>query len=192
MIEPGRLIEFPDEVTEVLATPVTTGDRYRVIGTTPPGGGTGLRGLGPHLHPGLVEVFHCVSGTMTVRVGKKLVEVSPGDVVEVPAGTVHGFVNTGDVPLVVEVDLVFTPPGPRREADLILFAVMLDGLIREGHVSKTTRLPPISQQALLLRKRFPEAMDQPGIGRLVMASLAALGLLRRFPTEFPEYERRAI
>jgi hypothetical protein len=125
---------------------------------------------------------------MTVRVGKKLVEASPGDVVEVPAGTVHGFVSTGRAPLVAEVDLVFTPPGPRPQADLILFAVILDGLIRDGQVSKSTGLPPLSQQALLLRRRFPEAMDQPGIGRPVMGLLAALGRLRHYPIEYPQYE----
>jgi hypothetical protein len=125
---------------------------------------------------------------MTVRVGKQLVEAFPGDVVEVPAGAVHGFVNTGKVPLVAEVDLVFTPPGPRPQADLIVFAVILDGLIRDGQVSKRSGLPPLSQQALLLRRRFPEAMHQPGIGKLAIGPLAALGRLRRYPTEYPEYE----
>jgi len=188
-VQPGHRIEFPNESSEVLATRETTGDRYRVIGTTPPGGGPGIKGTGPHLHPGLIEIFRCVSGTMTVRVGNKLVEASPGDVVEVPAGTVHGFVNSGKVPLVAEVDLVFTPPGPRTQADLILFAVILDRLIRDGQVSKRTGLPPISQQALLLRRRFPEAMEQSGIGKLAMRPLAALGRPRRYPTEYPECER---
>jgi mannose-6-phosphate isomerase-like protein (cupin superfamily) len=189
VIQPGRRIEFPNESSEVLATPETTGDRYRIIGTTPPGGGPGIKGTGLHSHRGLVEVFRCLSGTMTVRVGKDLVEASPDEVVEVPAGIVHGFVNTGAVPLVAEVDLIFTEPGTRPQADLILFAIILDGLIRDGKVNKRTGLPPLSQQALLLRRRFPEAMDQPGIGKLIMASLAALGRLRRFPVDYPEYER---
>jgi mannose-6-phosphate isomerase-like protein (cupin superfamily) len=188
VIKPGRRIEFPNESSEVVATPETTGDRYRIIGTTPPGGGPGIKGTGPHLHPGLIEIFRCVAGTMTVRVGKQLVEAFPGDVVEVPAGTVHGFVNTGEVPLVAEVDLVFTPPGPRPQADLIVFAIILDGLIRDGQVSKRSGLPPLSQQALLLRRRFPEAMHQPGIGNLAIGPLAALGRLLRYPTEYPEYE----
>jgi mannose-6-phosphate isomerase-like protein (cupin superfamily) len=189
VLQSGRTIQFPNESTVVVATPETTGDRYRVIGTTPPEGGPGIKGTGPDLHPGLIEVFRCVSGTMTVRVGKDLFEASPGDVVEVPAGTVHGFVNTDKVPVVAEVDLIFTPPGSRPQADLILFAI-LDGLIRSGQVSKRTGLPPISQQALLLRCRFSEAMDQPGIAKLAMRPLAALGRLGRYPTEYPEYESR--
>jgi len=125
---------------------------------------------------------------MTVRVGKKLVEASPGYVVKVPAGTVHGLLNTGKVPLITEVDLIFTPPDPRPQSDLILFAVILDGLIRDGQVSKRSGLAPLSQQTLLFQRRFPEAMDQPGIGKLAMRPLAALGRLRRYPTEYHEYE----
>jgi mannose-6-phosphate isomerase-like protein (cupin superfamily) len=190
MIEPGRIIEFPDEMSEVLATPATTGDRYRVILSTPPGGGVGIKGFGPHTHPGLVEVFRCVSGSMRMRIGREISEVTPGEVVEVPAGTVHGFINTATQPLIAEVDLIFTPPGPRPGADLIHFAVILDGLIRDGHVNKRSGYPPVPQQALLLRKRFPEAMSQPGIGGPLMTLLAALGRVRRLPTDFPEYEGR--
>ena len=43
------------ETTEVLATPEETGDRYRVRVTAPPGGGPGIKGFGPHTHPGLVR-----------------------------------------------------------------------------------------------------------------------------------------
>ncbi len=110
---------------------------------------------------------------MRVRVGLALVDLSPGGDVETPPNTVHGFVNTGDEPLVAEVDPVY-------------FAVMLDGLIRDGQVSQTTGLPPLSLQALLLQKRFPEAMAQPGLGGLPMKPLAVLGQIRRFPTHFPD------
>ena len=181
------MIEFPDEVSEVLATPESTGDRYTVVGTTPVGGGVGIRGFGPHVHPGLVEIFRCVSGTMTIRVGDDLIELSPGDSAEVPPGVVHGFLNTGGGPLVAEVDLVFTPPGPRQSADLIEFAVMLEGLMRDGRVVKRSGMPSITQQALLLRKKFPEAMDQPGIGKPLLRVLAAVGHLRGMPTDFPQY-----
>jgi mannose-6-phosphate isomerase-like protein (cupin superfamily) len=60
---------------------------------------------------------------MTVRVGNELVDLSPGGVVEVPAGTVHGFINTGIEPLVAEVDLVFTSPGhdPKPSSSTALF-----------------------------------------------------------------------
>jgi mannose-6-phosphate isomerase-like protein (cupin superfamily) len=187
VIEVGRLIEFPDEVSEIVATPATTGDRYTVIGTTPPGGGIGIRGFGPHTHPGLTEIFRCLSGAMTVRVGSDLTELSPGDSVGVPPGVVHGFLNTGQEPLVAEVDLVFTPPGPRQSADLIEFAIILDGLMRDGRVAKRSGMPSLLQQVVLMRDTYPEAMDQPGIGKPLIRMLAALGHLLRLPTSFPQY-----
>jgi len=188
MIEPGVVLEFPTERMEFLATPEMTGDRYRVRFTAPPGGGPGVKGDGPHTHPGLVEIFRCVSGEMTVRLGKDFSLLSPGEVIEVPAGVVHGFLNPGSGPLVVDIDIVFTPPGPRPEADLPVFGLILDGLIRDGHVSRRTGLPPITQIALLLRDRFPEGMAQPGLGGLLMRPLAAVGRWRGYRTDFPEYE----
>jgi hypothetical protein len=32
-------------------------------------------------------------------------------------------------------------------------------------------------------------MQQPGIGKVMTRPLAALGRLRRYPTEYPDYER---
>jgi mannose-6-phosphate isomerase-like protein (cupin superfamily) len=187
VIEVGRLIEFPDEVSEIVATPETTGDRYTVIGTTPVGGGIGLKGFGPHTHPGLTEIFRCVSGTINLRVGGDLLTLSPGESAEVPPRVVHGFLNTGQEPLVVEVDLVFTSPRPRQSADLIEFAVILDGLMRDGTAAKRSGMPSLLQQAVLMRKTYPEALDQPGIGKPLIRVLAALGHLRRMPTSFPQY-----
>lgn len=128
MVEPGTILQFSDETTEVLSTPAETGDRYQIRLTTPPGGGPGIKGFGPHTHPGLTESFHCVSGEMTARLGRELREMVPGDRMDVPPGEVHGFTNPGDDPLVLDVDLVFTPPGPRPEADLIAIGVAIDRL----------------------------------------------------------------
>jgi mannose-6-phosphate isomerase-like protein (cupin superfamily) len=63
-----------------------------------------------------VEVFRAVDGAMTVRVGDDTQDVSDrGDAdVEVPPGVIRGFVAIGDGTLVVDVDLLFTPPRPRR------------------------------------------------------------------------------
>lgn len=188
MIEPGVVLEFPTERIEFLSTPATTGDRYQTRLTAPPGGGPGVKGGGPHTHPGLVEIFRCVSGEMTIRRGKDLAALSAGEDAEVPAGVVHGFVNSGTGSLVVDIDLVFTPPGPRPEADLSVLGLILDGLIRDGHVSRRTGLPPVTQVALLLKERFPEAMAQPGLGGLLVGPMAAVGRWRGYRTEFPEYE----
>jgi mannose-6-phosphate isomerase-like protein (cupin superfamily) len=186
----GTVMRFPTETFEVLANPGTTGDRYRIGLTAPAGGGPGIKGDGPHTHPGLIDIFRVVSGQMTARVGRDLFEMRPGDRKGVPAGVAHGFVNSGDELLEVEVDVVYTPPGLRAEADATSFARIVAGLIEDGHVSHRTGHPSLSQIAVLLADRSPEAMAQPGLGGALMGRLAACGRFRGMRTRFPEYESR--
>lgn len=185
MIRPGRVLvaPHPTERVEILATPLDEPGRYRFRLTAPPRGGPGITGLGPHRHPGLVEEFHLVSGAMTVRVGREIRDVVPGEAVAAPAGAIHGFRGTGDDPLVVDVDLVFTSPGPRPSADLVQFWVIVDRLIREGKTDPRTGMPPLLHLAVLLRG-FPEAFSQPGLPGLLIGPMALLGRLRgyRFPS----------
>ncbi len=152
-----------------------------------PGGGPGIKGFGVHTHPGLVEIFQCVSGTMTARLGRDISNLEPGERLEVPPGTVHGLKNTGEDPLVVDVDMVFTPPGPRPEADLMTIGMAIAGLTRDGKVSRWTGFPPELQMAVIF-DAHPEAMKFTGIAGLLMPSLAALGRLRGCRSSFPEYE----
>jgi quercetin dioxygenase-like cupin family protein len=55
------------------------------------------RGKGPdlHTHP-YAEAFVVESGTATFTAGDEQITVSGGNVVVVPAETVHGFKNAGD------------------------------------------------------------------------------------------------
>ena len=53
-----------------------------------------------------------VSGVGEARVGGQKRKVAPGDLVAVPAGTKHNFVNTGPNPLVL-----YTVYGPPEHAD---------------------------------------------------------------------------
>ena len=55
----------------------------------PPGGGPKL-----HRHP-YEEVFLVQEGSATFTAGEQTVEVKVGQVVVVPAGVAHKFVNTG-------------------------------------------------------------------------------------------------
>jgi hypothetical protein len=114
---------------------------------------------------------------MTVRVGSRLQDIQPGEDAEVPPGTVHGFLSIGDEPLVAEVEMIFTPPGHRPEADLICFWAIVDELVRDRHVSSRTGMPPLLQLVSLLDE-FPEAFKQPGVAGWLMKPLAILGRLR--------------
>src|SRR3954469_1897518 len=59
----------------------------------PPGRGPEL-----HYHP-YVEVAIVQEGTATITVGDEEREVKAGDVVVIPAGTPHRFINSGETPL---------------------------------------------------------------------------------------------
>jgi mannose-6-phosphate isomerase-like protein (cupin superfamily) len=64
-----------------------------VCGTTAPGDAIPL-----HRHP-FDELFIVHEGRGTYTVGEATVEAGPGDVVLIPAGVAHRFVNTGPEPL---------------------------------------------------------------------------------------------
>jgi mannose-6-phosphate isomerase-like protein (cupin superfamily) len=60
-----------------------------IVVDAPPGSGPRL-----HKHP-YEEVFLVQEGSVTFTTGDEVVEVSGGQVVVVPAGVAHKFVNTG-------------------------------------------------------------------------------------------------
>jgi mannose-6-phosphate isomerase-like protein (cupin superfamily) len=178
VLEPGMVLiaPHPSESVEILETPRETGDRYRLRLRAPIGGGPGVKGRGVHAHPGFVESFRCVAGSIRVRVGSELGDLSPGQSVEVPPDSLHGFVGIGNQPLVTDVEIVFTPPGPRPQADLVAHWATVDQLIKEGSVSERTGMPPLLQLAALL-DRVPEAFRMPGPVGWLMKPVAVVGRL---------------
>lgn len=77
-----------------------------VIMTIPPGGE-----IGEEVHE-VDQILTFVSGTAEARVGGQKREVAQGDLVVVPAGRKHNFINTGPNPLVL-----YTVYGPPEHAD---------------------------------------------------------------------------
>ncbi|MGY1771203.1 cupin domain-containing protein [Blastococcus sp. SYSU D00813] len=85
-----------------------TGEKTQlVIMTIPPDGE-----IGEEVHEGIDQILTFVSGTGEARVGGSTKKVAQGDLVVVPAGTKHNFVNTGPNPLVL-----YTVYGPPEHAD---------------------------------------------------------------------------
>jgi mannose-6-phosphate isomerase-like protein (cupin superfamily) len=54
-----------------------------------------------HIHAHSEDVIVCLEGTGVIRTGDTRIPFGPGDVIYVPAGVVHGTINTGDEPLVM-------------------------------------------------------------------------------------------
>jgi len=49
-----------------------------------------------HHHPNCDEVLHVLSGRIRHRLGDEYVEMSAGDTISIPMGTVHNAQNVGD------------------------------------------------------------------------------------------------
>lgn len=78
-----------------------------VIMTIPPGGE-----IGEETHEDVDQILTFVSGTGQAIVSGQKKNVAQGDLVVVPAGTKHNFVNTGENPLIL-----YTVYGPPEHAD---------------------------------------------------------------------------
>jgi mannose-6-phosphate isomerase-like protein (cupin superfamily) len=184
VVPAGTVVDIGDHSVEILATPAETGDRYRLRIMAEPGGGPGIDGDGPHVHPVLIETFVCKAGTMRALLGSQLLDVVPGQRIEVPVGTVHGFVNDGDTPLVVESDVVFPATGYRREIDLMAFASTYDRMRHLPNVHPGTGEPPMLQMAVLT-DAYRSAVIPPGLAGRLIGPLAAIGRLRGYRATTP-------
>jgi catechol-2,3-dioxygenase/mannose-6-phosphate isomerase-like protein (cupin superfamily) len=81
-----------DKVTFLLTGEQTGGAFFMAEVLVPPGGGPP-----PHIHRREEETFYVQQGTLTVQVGDKTLQASPGDCVYLPRGIMHCFKNTGNV-----------------------------------------------------------------------------------------------
>lgn len=65
-----------------------------------------------HIHHDADEIFRVIEGHYRFRVGDETVEAGPGDVLTVPKGAAHTFVNAGDAP--GQLYVVLQPGGAER------------------------------------------------------------------------------
>ena len=96
-----------DQITFLITGEESGGAFFMAEVIVPPGGGNP-----PHIHHREEETFHLLQGSLTVHVGGKTLNASPGDVVHLPREIVHCFQNTGkeDARFVVLV----TPAGMEK------------------------------------------------------------------------------
>ena len=124
---------------------------------------------GMHLHPIQEERFEVTEGTMRFKMGGKKVTAHPGDVVVVPPGVRHKFVNAGDEGARAHVEV---RPALRMEQ---LFETTV-ALAEEG---RTTRkgLPKPLDLALFVREFEQEVQAPFPPAWVVRATLAPLAWL---------------
>jgi quercetin dioxygenase-like cupin family protein len=128
---------------------------------------------GAHVHPEQEERFEIQSGTMRFRLGRKRMLAGPGEVVVVPAGTVHRFENAGDDEARVRVQV-------RPALDMEQLLETSATLAREG-ATNAKGMPKPLHLALFVRRFEREVrapFPPPAIVRLLLAPLAWLGTRR--------------
>ena len=84
-----------------------TGEHTQLVIMTIPVGGE----IGEEVHE-VAQILTFVSGTGKAKVGGQEKNVAQGDLVVVPAGKKHNFLNTGENPLIL-----YTVYGPPEHAD---------------------------------------------------------------------------
>jgi quercetin dioxygenase-like cupin family protein len=93
-----------DRITFLITGEQTDGAFFMAEVSVRPGGGNP-----PHIHHREEETFYLQQGTLTVQVGGKTLNASPGDFICLPRGVAHSFQNTGNVD--TKFLLVATPAG---------------------------------------------------------------------------------
>jgi mannose-6-phosphate isomerase-like protein (cupin superfamily) len=94
-----------------------------VVMTIPPGGE-----IGTEVHGDTDQILTFVSGVGAAVVGGDQRPVAAGDMVVVPAGAEHNFLNTGPYPLVL-----YTVYGPPEHPDATVHHTKEEADAAEGH-----------------------------------------------------------
>jgi quercetin dioxygenase-like cupin family protein len=93
-----------DRVTFLITGAETGGAFFMAEVSVSPGGGPP-----PHVHSREDESFYLQQGTLAVKVGDKVLNMSAGDFVHMPRGTAHSFKNVGEQ--TAKLLMVATPAG---------------------------------------------------------------------------------
>jgi mannose-6-phosphate isomerase-like protein (cupin superfamily) len=84
--------------------------------------------IGMEVHDGIDQVLVFVSGSGEAVIDKEKHPVQPGDLFDVPAGTLHNFTNTGEVAL-----KLFTIYSPPEHPDGVVFQTKADAVLAHAH-----------------------------------------------------------
>lgn len=181
MANAGQVIEHP-----------VTGERITFLETAADTGGELLRfelAIAPHgfvaathVHPGQQERFEVRSGRISMKHGRGERVIGAGEIVEVPAGTTHGWGNPFAEPAVVDVEF-------RPALDTESFFESFFGLASDGRVHPRSGMPQGLQLMALAREFRHEMALPPPAGKIVGIVSALLAPLARRRGYRGRYER---
>src|SRR5262249_37343377 len=120
-----------DQITFLITGDQTGGAFFMAEVLVPPGGGTH-----PHIHHREDETFYVQQETLTIHVGGKTLNASPGDFVYLPRGIVHCFQNTGNGE--VKFLMVVTPAGLEKFFEEVFYRAE----------DRSAELPPMTEAFL--------------------------------------------
>ena len=93
----GTVFEAFGVRTTLLADGADTVGTFAVIqGVFPPG-----MGVPPHFHQSTDEAVYVLDGRLTIQVGERQVEATPGTLTVFPRNVVHAFQNASDQPATI-------------------------------------------------------------------------------------------
>ena len=181
MIRKGQTIENPvtgEKMTFLQTSAETRGEWVLIELRAEPGGAVAA----PHVHPAQGERFEVVSGRLGAKVGRKTVELGPGESVSVKQGQAHTWWNAGDD----EVHFVCEVRPALQFESLIetMFSLAADGKTNKKGMPNPLRLAVIANAHFdTVQLPFPPAILQ----RIGLALGAPAGrLLGYTPTYAPE------
>ena len=103
----GKALWMVGGLYVIKASGEDTGGSYSIIERTvaprPHGGAP------PHIHHAEEESFYVLEGSLTIHVGDRIIDATPGSFVLVPRGTVHAHYNHASTP--AKTLEIFSPAG---------------------------------------------------------------------------------
>jgi quercetin dioxygenase-like cupin family protein len=102
-----------DRYTFLVTGAQTNGGYFIMEGIIPPGGGPPL-----HIHHREEESLYLLEGVLDITLGEKKVKATTGDFVQIPRGTIHGFLNAGGT--IARMLLFFSPAGMDKYFEEVL------------------------------------------------------------------------
>ena len=165
MINPGDTVVNPvtsERLTFLKTSRQTDGEYCLIEATVRPNGFVAAK----HIHPYQSERFEVVSGTLTMTVGRKKIELGPGEAYTVESGTAHKFENKGDA------DVRFTCEVRPALSFEELIETMY-GLAADGKTSKKGMPNPL-RLAVIARHHF-DHVRLPVVPQALQKAALAMG-----------------